>query len=344
MEGHGGSLVYYPLSILIGMYPWTVATGPVLLFWVRSLLQSYSTHDVGSKLDARWSIPQADRNKAKLAIQLLSIWSMIYLLVFSMAATKLPNYVLPAYPAFALIFACAFDAWLASPSSYSKFWYRGSLGVLIFLGALLGIAIPVIALFAVGRSTALDSFDLAPAVQRELAWLGMLGLPALFGGGIALYLAERNRTQSALITVCASAIATVICLWNFVVPQVGHHQGPQRMINDIRGNPNLRAADIATFDFFRPTMVFYSGSAIQKCYTSQQVVSFFSERPSGVLVVDSSRLDELTQVLPQDIQVVHRIDRFPESGHLIALHRPPMRIPLAQFQAANLSTEKPAKR
>jgi 4-amino-4-deoxy-L-arabinose transferase-like glycosyltransferase len=269
---------------------------------------------------------------------------MIYLLVFSMAATKLPNYVLPAYPAFALIFACAFDAWLASPSSYSKLWYRGSLGVLIFVGALLGLAIPVIALFAVGTSTALGSFDLAPAVQRELAWLGMLGLPALFGGCIALYLAERNKSQSSFIALCASAIATVACLWNFIVPQVGHHQGPQRMINEIRGNPNLRAADIATFDFFRPTMVFYSGSAIRKCFTSQQVLSFFSERPSGVLVVDSSRLDELKQVLPQDIQIVHRIDRFPESGNLIALHRPPVQIPLAQVEAANLSTEKPAKR
>ena len=38
----------------------------------------------------------------------LMVWAAVYLVIFSIASTKLPNYVLPAYPALALLTARPF--------------------------------------------------------------------------------------------------------------------------------------------------------------------------------------------------------------------------------------------
>jgi 4-amino-4-deoxy-L-arabinose transferase-like glycosyltransferase len=131
MEGHGGSFGYFVLIIALGLFPWT---GSLLL----------------------WKKFRRSRDPIRLG---LLFWAGGTLLFFSFSATKLPHYLLPALPAFALLFADAFDSTSESDARVIA-WSMALTGSALFLGVLVaasqwdlpGIAGAIVVAFAVVAS------------------------------------------------------------------------------------------------------------------------------------------------------------------------------------------------
>ncbi len=87
MEGHGGPFFYYLIVLFFGFMPWF---GYLLLGLVR--------------------VPLATKGDPTIRyLRLFTIFSLLVLLFFSAAATKLPNYILPALPGFALVITYLFE-------------------------------------------------------------------------------------------------------------------------------------------------------------------------------------------------------------------------------------------
>ena len=87
MEGHGGPIFYYLIVLFIGFMPWF---GYLLLGFFRLPLRTAG-------------------NPGHRFLRLFTIFSLLVLVFFSAAATKLPNYILPALPGFALVIAYLFE-------------------------------------------------------------------------------------------------------------------------------------------------------------------------------------------------------------------------------------------
>ena len=86
MEGHGGPIFYYLIVLFVGFMPWF---GYLLLGLFR--------------------VPLSTKGDPALRyLRLFTIFSLLVLIFFSVAATKLPNYILPALPGFALVVAYFF--------------------------------------------------------------------------------------------------------------------------------------------------------------------------------------------------------------------------------------------
>ena len=110
MEGHGpGSLpgylallpVYIPI-VLVGFAPWT--------FLLPAGVAASIRHRLGDRT----------------ARVVLWTWAVPILLLFSLAATKLPHYVLPVFPPAAVLAAGAYDAWCNGRlSPGERGWLRG---------------------------------------------------------------------------------------------------------------------------------------------------------------------------------------------------------------------------
>src|SRR5262249_49125578 len=83
MEGHSGPVFYYLPVLLIGLLPWSIFLGGAGWHAWRRLRQG-----------------EADE---QAAIRLLLVWFAAVVIFFSAVSTKLPNYILPAYPAAALL-------------------------------------------------------------------------------------------------------------------------------------------------------------------------------------------------------------------------------------------------
>ena len=303
MESHSGPIFYYVVSILVGMFPWSVFAAPALLLWIGRLRRHDETH--------------------RLALVLIACWIGVYVGLFSLAATKLPNYILPAYPALALFFAFSLDVWLASPNLLRVGWRRAAFGTVALVGMGMIAVFPVLGLVEFGGQTLLDRAGLVKAVQHEVVWLGLLGLPAAAGGIAAVVLAERRRLGAAVGAVCATAVLTVAGLWNGAAPWVDQFQAPQEIVQGIHRDYGGAEVELGTFKFFRPSMVFYNRGPVQRFPEPRDVQVFFLANPAGFLITDSARLAELEPALPPDVAVVARRPRFPEKGELTVLARRP---------------------
>ena len=89
MEKHGGSVLLHPVAMLVGFYPWSCFLPLALVV-------------------TAWRIGRrADAPEQRRCLVLSIVWLSVWLGGFSASATKLPNYVLPAYPAAALVVAAA---------------------------------------------------------------------------------------------------------------------------------------------------------------------------------------------------------------------------------------------
>ena len=87
MEGHSGPIFYYLIILFVGFMPWF---GYLLLALLR--------------------LPLTTKGDPSLRyLRLFTIFSIIVLIFFSVAATKLPNYILPVLPGFALLVTRLFE-------------------------------------------------------------------------------------------------------------------------------------------------------------------------------------------------------------------------------------------
>ncbi len=100
---------YHIPAVLCGFFPWAVFLGPTLVDTIRRIR--------GEKGRIRRS---AGRHRDLLRCDgclLASCWFGTWFVFWSICKTKLPHYLLPAYPALALLTACFIDRWLAEPAS-----------------------------------------------------------------------------------------------------------------------------------------------------------------------------------------------------------------------------------
>ena len=89
--GHRGPFYYHFAVVLVGLFPWSIFLGPTIAHAWRSV---------------RW--PGREASSYLFVI----CWIGVFFGFWSVCSTKLPHYVLPAYPALAILTACFLDAWL----------------------------------------------------------------------------------------------------------------------------------------------------------------------------------------------------------------------------------------
>ena len=125
MEGHGyplDFLWYYPFFLLIITLPWSIFFGPTLLDTVNRLRQG---------------APQSD------ACVFAVCWVCVYVVLFSIVRTKMPNYVYFATPGMAMLFAAFLSHWAEYRTPVSLRWMDAAMVVLFVLGAGLLILLPL---------------------------------------------------------------------------------------------------------------------------------------------------------------------------------------------------------
>ena len=87
LEGHSGPIYFYLIVLLVGFMPWSVFV-PLAAF----------------------RCPYRDSSSERVRfLRLFILFSIITFVFFSIAATKLPNYICPALPGIAMLTATLFD-------------------------------------------------------------------------------------------------------------------------------------------------------------------------------------------------------------------------------------------
>ena len=291
MEGHRGPVVYYPIAILIGFFPWSVFCLPVLKGVMHRLR--------GGSAESR-------------GLLFLVSWFSVYLVFFTCARTKLPNYVLPCYPAVALLTAWWFEragreglfenirrdfAWAA--------WSLSAVGVVLAAG--LGIA----------GSMLLEGETVLAAV----------GLVPIFAGLFVQWTLKRRRLEFARIAFAAGASLFILTVFLWAAPRISRHQDGAYLAEQIQNRPEP-AGPVATYNYFAPGLVFYAERPIDRCRGPAEISEALAAS-GGLLITRADRLEELAPALPPGTEIIARRRRFLRRHDIIVLSRPrPARVAL----------------
>jgi 4-amino-4-deoxy-L-arabinose transferase-like glycosyltransferase len=184
-----------------GAPPGTYLVAALITFWPGSLA-------LASAARRAW------RGRAEPSIRFLIAWIVPFWLLMEIIPTKLPHYVLPAYPALALLAGRALADGIGAPRRHWSDLVAWSLWGLVALAlgiGLLGLpgrlgeAMPIAGSAAVAVAVGLAGATLL-SLRRGKArpWLGLAAAAAMWAGGFALILPRidapwLSRSAAALV-------------------------------------------------------------------------------------------------------------------------------------------------
>jgi 4-amino-4-deoxy-L-arabinose transferase-like glycosyltransferase len=198
-----------------------------LTFWPGAMLAALAAPAV-------WTARHEPATKFLLA------WLVPTWIILELVVTKLPHYVLPLYPAIAILVAGAIDARVLSRKRWmvlGTMWW--------FLGPLLAGMAGIVALAVIGRQFGLMAWALigAASVMGLLAW--------------RLY--EVDGPEHALLRVVAAAVLTAIAIFAFVIPSLGY-LFPSPALARILRDSGCAHPVAATVGYDEPSLVFLAGT------------------------------------------------------------------------------------
>ncbi|HEY2881297.1 MAG TPA: glycosyltransferase family 39 protein, partial [Pirellulales bacterium] len=215
MDNHSGGIWYYFPAILIGFFPWSIFMVPTAIDLFRRCRQH------------TWS----------RGALFLVCWATVVVGFFSIASTKLPSYVLPAYPALALATACFLDRWLCMPEAVSRWWPRCSFGVLLSVGIVAVVGAAEV-LSAGGRwHKVIEKFDLTPEISSLMPAVIAVGTVLIVGAMACLALTKLKQRAGAVVALAVTGLAFLLAL-GVVARQVDRFQPSPSVAAAIRGQSN----------------------------------------------------------------------------------------------------------
>lgn len=277
MEGHSGSaLLFYPLSLCVGFFPWSVFLGPALLQMVREIRMG------------------SDRSRGLL---FGLCWIGCPMLAFSIAATKLPSYITPGYPGIVLIVASYLDRVLRGEVSLGVRWQQAAFGT----------AAVVCWLLVPGLLVAVQLF--LPGGQL----LSLIPVPLALTSVYVLMQLRTPQAASAIRWWGISAAVFTLALFSLGVPAASQRRPLLTLLQaEESGDTKPRFAAWGTP---RASWIYYADQQFTAFTpeTAEAATEFLLNEPNARLLVAGSQLEQLRQTLPIAVQVRKTEVDFPDS-------------------------------
>lgn len=303
MDNHSGPVYYYLLATLIGFFPWTSFAIPIAL-------------------DA-WN--QTRQSSNRLAWSVVLVWLLFYFVVFSLASTKLPNYIIPAYPAVALAIASYFSGWFrlqaAETLHVGSLWRQAGWMFMIFSGVLVG-GITVTLATRFGQPW-LDELQIDPKLIPCLVNFSWLGVLLLTCGILGLVLHRLHRSESGIYVMVGLGVAWVSLLWQLIIPSIDRYQTPQKIALEYIAPSGTAAVgrEPAIVGMFRPSMVFYAKQTLDFCQDDQGLEKVLSEKSPSVVVINQSSIEAQRMLDEHGYRLSESLDSFPKRGSISVYRR-----------------------
>lgn len=239
----------------------------LLAFWPGSFF-------VAAALPAVW------QNRHVQAVQYLLCWIIPHWLVFELIATKLPHYVLPTYPAIAVLTAGMLLRGAAVWQGWPKrVWARGLLGFYGVAWCVVGVALAVAGPVLVWQ---LEHVLSLPALVLAGGCLPLVGLAA-----VQIYRSELRR---AFLTSATCAALLYVGLFTVVVPRMHSIWLAPRLAALVQTHlPCGAQTEVASASFSEPSLVFLLGGKV-KLLTPQQSAAMMLKNPTCALALVDEKM------------------------------------------------------
>ncbi|MEO5367600.1 MAG: glycosyltransferase family 39 protein [Magnetococcus sp. WYHC-3] len=255
-EGHHAPLLTYLLVLPLALLPWSL------------LLPQGLTRPLAALVA---------RRRDDLVGPALLLWSLLWLLFFTLASTKLPHYILPAYPPLAILLGRRLSAAWDGSQPLSAWGLRlGSMFLLLLGGALVGVG-----------------FHLAQAMPgvRPLPELGVPFLLAAMG----LWYAPRPRP--ALITLAVTGVTLTLVLLQ-ALPQVEKAKAGYEFATLISRDAGETPFLLIQQGRLLPSLLYYGAQRITMSADTQQSMTALAQPGRAYLALPRDQAEQVLTSLP----------------------------------------------
>ncbi len=286
---HSASYGFYPVVLILGTLPWSIFAVPAVWY---AFAPDKQTSRQGDKETRRQGDEETGECPSSSPCHLVTLspchpvtlspclshsavprflfcWIGVIVLFFSLAATKLPNYILPvAVPCVLLV------------ASYLVRWCRGEIRppawlIHVGLGALVLIGVGIVAGTLIGSGVwrlrgVKDTF---PGLERG----AVLALGPVVGALVCWWLWRRGR-QAALVctfTLAGLAFLAPVALWANAFWD--DYKAPRALVAESNMRDTERNIVIATWKLEHlPSLNFYSRRDIVRCESPEQILDYLN--------------------------------------------------------------------
>lgn len=287
MDGHRGNILFYPVSIIVGFFPFSIFWLPALLDGIKRL-----------------------RSKAEMNDGLLFAfcWVGVYLGLFTIAKTKLPSYITPCYPGVALAIGMFHDCWTSNSIELKPAWPKFYYGSLPVIGLLIMITVPIVAQFY---------------VPGEMI-LGLLGFIPFIGGLLALKFALQQQTEKSVFATACMSVLFSVALFGVAAERVGRHRQLDRLVELMyQGRPH-EEVDVFSFAETEASWVFYARQPVEVITDPVIAAKMLHQKSQSgqrrALVTSQEKFASMKQFLPGGSYKVEAIPYFMEETDLLVVH------------------------
>ena len=271
MERHGGSVLLHPLAMLVGFFPWSCFLPLAIVV-------------------TAWRVwKRADPHATVQALGLAMLWIAVWIGGFSLSATKLPNYVLPAYPGAALLVAAAGVAAARRERWAHPAWMAAGTFSLALGGVITAATVLVAERFGLT--------DAAPAA--------LVGLVPIIGAACLWHWRREPMRAIAVLTV-TGLVYTGLAVGPAAARIAGANALPALMQEAHRHAGGH--ARVGTFTQITPNVVYYADGHVTAWQEPQRedCVRFLASGPDAVVLVREDDFTFLSAALPERVGVIGR--------------------------------------
>ncbi len=279
--GHHGPLYYHFVVVLVGFFPWSVFLGPTCSHVYRAI---------------------RTQSKELPSYVFLICWAAVFFGFWSMCSTKLPHYVLPAYPALSILTARFLDAWIERPEAAARRVMPIATGITVFVGVAMLVVLPYVA---------------ARYVPGEQI-IAAIGIALVLGGGLCSYFLRNGRRLSYTNTFAATSVVFVGSMFGLALCRIDRHQHSRPLMDEVRRDSRAEP-QIAGYKYCDASTVYYAGKAVETCDDATKLREFLNRSPHPYVVTTGMEEINLKTLLPGEWRVVARRPRFLAKGEIVVL-------------------------
>jgi hypothetical protein len=280
-----------PWSVIMGSSAWYSALSTIRLPWCAARAAWSSARDC-----------EPNCPDTVDSYRLLWCWIGAFLLAFTLAATKLPNYILPLFPASALLMARFLDRWRRGVLAVPGWLHPTSLIMLALLGAatLAGLLIvggTVEVKWLRGRSW--------PGLE-QWAFVGALPMAA----AAAAWWCLRRRQRTAFVAILlAAALAFMAPLAAGGSVALNRFRAPRPLVEEAGALQRDQDIRIGCYQLeFLPSLNFYVQRNVEHQTGDQEALDFLGQALPVYLFLPRSDWNRLAAqaTMPHRVVAVHR--------------------------------------
>ncbi|HEX8833170.1 MAG TPA: glycosyltransferase family 39 protein [Abditibacteriaceae bacterium] len=214
---------FYVPVLILGLLPWTAFLAPAI---------------------ARLSSHKADTD-AQRARLFLWLWALLLIGFFSLSSTKLVSYILPAFPALALLLG---DALGQAVDDVKRAWPATTRGITIAVTLTFNLILVAVALYYLLNNRTLPRAEASPYAVA-------VSLIVLTQSGFLLYFWRRRNVWRMFCTQMFAA-AALFCTILGVAGHIAPYEDASPMFQALK--PHLKEGDrFLEYRTFQPTAIFY---------------------------------------------------------------------------------------